>query len=83
MEVLAAGFWGFVGGVSLLVGALTGLYAGASRRVFSLIMAVGAGVVISSAAFELMEEPYEGGGFGAPAAGSWRGRSPTSPPTRR
>ncbi len=42
MEVLAAGFWGFVGGVSLLVGALLGPYAGASRRVISVVMAVGA-----------------------------------------
>lgn len=33
MGTLMAGFWGFVGGVSLLVGALLGLYAGASRRV--------------------------------------------------
>jgi hypothetical protein len=29
MQTLAAGFWGFVGGVSLLIGALLGLYAGA------------------------------------------------------
>ncbi len=65
MEVLAAGFWGFVGGVSLLVGP----YAGASRRVISVVMAVGAGVLISSVAFELMEESYESGGFGASAFG--------------
>lgn len=38
MEVLAAGFWGFVGGVPLLVGALLGPYAGASRRVISVVM---------------------------------------------
>ena len=69
MEVLAAGFWGFVGGVSLLVGALLGLYTGASQRVISVVMAVGAGVLISSVSFELMEESYEGGGFGASAAG--------------
>ena len=62
MEILAAGFWGFVGGVSLLVGALLGPYAGASRRVISIVMAVGAGVLISSVAFELMEESYESGG---------------------
>ena len=30
MEALTAGFWGFVGGTSLLVGAIVGLYAGAS-----------------------------------------------------
>jgi ZIP family zinc transporter len=28
MEALEAGFWGFVGGASLLIGAFAGLYAG-------------------------------------------------------
>lgn len=69
MEILAAGFWGFVGGASLLIGAVVGLYAGASQRVISIVMAVGAGVLISSVAFELMEESFEQGGFGAAAAG--------------
>ena len=69
MEILAAGFWGFVGGVSLLVGALLGLYAGSSRRVISVVIAVGAGVLISSVAFEFVEESYESGGFGASAFG--------------
>jgi ZIP family zinc transporter len=66
---LAAGFWGFVGGVSLLIGAVIGLYAGASQRVISLVMAIGAGVLISSVAFELMEDSYEKGGFDAAAVG--------------
>lgn len=69
MEALIAGFWGFVGGASLLIGAVIGLYAGASQRVISIVMAVGAGVLISSVAFELMEESYERGGFGASATG--------------
>ena len=64
-----AGFWGFVGGAALLVGAFIGLYAGASQRVISIIMAVGAGVLISSVAFELMEEAYRKGGFDTPAVG--------------
>jgi zinc transporter, ZIP family len=66
---LAAGFWGFVGGVSLLVGALVGIYAGASRRTKATVMALGAGVLISSVAFELMEEAYQMGGFDASALG--------------
>ena len=69
MEALVAGFWGFVGGASLLVGAFIGLYAGASQRVISVVMAVGAGVLISSVAFELMEEAYREGGFDSPAIG--------------
>ncbi len=64
-----AGFWGFVGGAALLVGALVGLYAGASQRVISVVMALGAGVLISSVAFELMEEAYRQGGFDTPALG--------------
>ena len=69
MEALAAGFWGFVGGVSLLIGALLGLYAGASQRVISIVMAIGAGVLISSVAFELMDEAYKAGGFDAASVG--------------
>jgi len=66
---LAAGFWGFVGGASLLLGALAGIYAGASRRTIATIMALGAGVLISSVAFELMDEAYQMGGFDASALG--------------
>jgi hypothetical protein len=46
VEALTAGFWGFVGGASLLVG----LYAGASQRVISVVVAVGAVVVASALA---------------------------------
>lgn len=69
MGALTAGFWGFVGGASLLVGALIGLYAYIPTRVIAVIMALGAGVLISSVAFELVEEAYNNGGFGAVAAG--------------
>lgn len=69
VEALAAGFWGFVGGAALLVGAVAGLHAGASQRVISVVMAVGAGVLISSVAFGLMEESFREGGFDAPAIG--------------
>jgi zinc transporter, ZIP family len=66
---LAAGFWGFVGGASLLIGALVGIYAGASKRTIATVMALGAGVLISSVAFELMDEAYQTGGFDASALG--------------
>lgn len=69
MGALTAGFWGLVAGASLLVGALLGLYTGASQRVISAVMAIGAGVLISSVAFDLMEESYERGGFDATAVG--------------
>lgn len=66
---VSAGFWGFVGGAALLVGAAIGVYAPASKRVIALVMAVGAGVLISSVAFELMDEAYKSGGFDAAAVG--------------
>ena len=69
MGALAAGFWGFVGGASLLLGAFVGIYAGASRRTIATVMALGAGVLISSVAFELMDEAYQMGGFDASALG--------------
>ncbi|ABG05737.1 putative integral membrane protein [Rubrobacter xylanophilus DSM 9941] len=69
MGALAAAFWGLVGGSALVLGALGGLYLGVPRRALSLVMALGAGVLISSVAFELTAESYERGGFGAVAAG--------------
>ncbi len=69
MDALAAGFWGFVGGASLLIGALTGLYFGVPQRVIAIIAAAGAGVLVSSVAFELMEEAYLMGGFYAASIG--------------
>ncbi len=69
MGALAAGFWGFVGGVALLIGALVGIYAGSSTRTIATVMALGAGVLVSSVAFELMDEAYRAGGFDAAALG--------------
>ena len=69
MGALAAGFWGFVGGASLLMGALVGVYASASKRTIAAVMALGAGVLISSVAFELMDEAYQMGGFDASVLG--------------
>ena len=67
--MLEAAFWGFVGGASLLIGALVGVYVRVSRRVISWVMALGAGVLISSVAFELMDEAYKTGGFDAASLG--------------
>jgi len=67
---LAAGFWGFVGGASLLLGALVGVYVGASRRLIATVTAaLGAGVLISSVAFELMDEAYGMGGLDSSSLG--------------
>jgi ZIP family zinc transporter len=67
--VLEATFWGFVGGVALLVGAVAGLWLPAGRRTIGLIMAFGSGVLISALAFELTEEAYKRAGVDAVAIG--------------
>lgn len=69
MEALTAAFWGFVGGAALLIGALAGLYANVSQKIIALVMALGAGVLVASVAFELMEDAYEAGGFVASSGG--------------
>jgi ZIP family zinc transporter len=67
--VLEAAWWGFVGGAALLVGALLGLYLEVGLRVVGLVMAFGAGVLISAVAFELTEEAYRSAGGPAAALG--------------
>jgi len=60
--VLIAGLWGFVGGVALVVGAVLGLARQFSPRTIGLVMAFGAGVLISALAFELTKEAYDAAG---------------------
>ncbi len=67
--MLVAGFWGFVGGFALLVGAVLGLRVGASNRLIGLVMAFGAGVLVSALAFELTEEAFVVGGSAAVVLG--------------
>lgn len=68
-DVLEAAFWGFVGGGSLIIGALLGLFLTVSHRTIGLVMGFGAGVLISAAAFELTLEAYEAAGGVSAAAG--------------
>ena len=67
--MLEAAFWGFVGGVSLVLGAGAGLTLPVSRRTIGLIMGFGAGVLISALSFELTQEAFEVGGTDAVAIG--------------
>ena len=66
---LQAGFWGFVGGSALLIGAAIGYFSPIPKRAIAGIMAFGAGVLISALAFELMDEAYNQGGFDSTAIG--------------
>ena len=52
-------FWGFLAASSLLVGALLALTVRPGRRVVGLVMAFGAGVLISAVAYELVLEAAE------------------------
>jgi zinc transporter, ZIP family len=67
--MLEAAFWGAVGGGALLLGAIAGLTLGASQRAIGLIMAFGAGVLISALAFDLTREAFDRGGVDAVAIG--------------
>jgi zinc transporter, ZIP family len=67
--VWESAFWGLLGGSTLIVGAAIGLRFTWSSTVIGLIMAFGAGVLISSVAFELVDDAAKAGTFGATAAG--------------
>jgi ZIP family zinc transporter len=64
-----AGFWGFVAGAALLVGAAIGFWVAVPQRIIAAIMAFGSGVLISALSFELMDEAFKTGGFAATAGG--------------
>jgi len=64
-----AALWGLAGGSSLVLGALLGLYAPLRKQWVALIMALGAGVLVSSVAFELMDQAFGEGGFDAASIG--------------
>jgi zinc transporter, ZIP family len=54
----ASFLWGILAGSSLVLGGLAALYLPISRRVLGLIMAFGAGVLISAVAYELVQEAF-------------------------
>src|SRR3954464_14981783 len=66
---IMAGVWGLVAGSALLLGAAVGYFARLPQRLIAAIMAFGSGTLISALSFELMDEAYRQGGFGASAVG--------------
>lgn len=64
-----AGFWGLVSGLALVIGAAVGYFIHVSQRIIAWIMGFGAGVLISTLSFELMDEAYGKGNFVAVASG--------------
>jgi ZIP family zinc transporter len=66
---LRAALYGLLAGSTLVVGALIGLYVKIGRRIIAIVMAFGAGVLISTLAFELVEKAYSTGGFDSTTIG--------------
>jgi ZIP family zinc transporter len=56
--VLEAGLWGLGAASTLVIGALIGLYVPIARRWVALMMAFGAGALISALAFDLTEDAF-------------------------
>jgi len=67
--VFEAAAWGLIGASSLLIGAVIGIKARLSEPVIGLILAFGAGTLVSAVAFELTEEAYRLGGADVVAIG--------------
>lgn len=64
-----AGFWGFISGFALVIGAAIAWFIAVPQRLISAVMAFGSGVLISALSFELMDEAYKTGGFDSTAVG--------------
>ena len=67
--MLEAAGWGLLGGSSLVVGALIGIYARLPHWVIGLVLGFGAGALISAVSFELADEALRVGGGDSFAAG--------------
>jgi ZIP family zinc transporter len=62
-------FWGLVGGTSLLIGAVLGARLPRNERVLGLMLAFGAGTLVSALTFELTRDAYRLGGADAVTIG--------------
>ena len=69
MEVLAAAGWGLLAGAALLVGAAVAWFLPVPPRLVALVMAFGAGVLVSALAFELVAEAADSAGLAETVAG--------------
>ena len=61
--LLLAGLAGLLSGLSLVVGSLVAWFVTVPRELVALVMAFGAGVLISALAFDLVDEATSSGGF--------------------
>ena len=75
--MLGALAWGSLAAGSLVLGALLAFARAWSDRQVGLVLAFGAGALISAVSIELAEEGVRVGGFGSTAAGLAAGASRT------
>ena len=68
-EPVVAGLWGLGAASALVIGAAAGVWLRVPRRAVALVMAFGAGALVSALAFDLAEEAFNRGGTLATAAG--------------
>lgn len=61
-EPIVAGLWGMLAGSALVLGAAAALILHIPRRVVALVMAFGAGALVSALAFDLADEAFRVGG---------------------
>lgn len=64
-----AAIYGFIGGSTLFVGALLGIYLNVPKYAVGAIMAFGSGVLVSALTFDLMENAFLAGGFDSASVG--------------
>ncbi|MFS4504875.1 ZIP family metal transporter [Clavibacter sp. Sh2141] len=67
--LLLAGLAGLLSGLSLVIGSLVAWFVKVPREVVALVMAFGAGVLISALSFDLVDEAAESGGVVPTIAG--------------
>ena len=62
LEPIQAGLWGALAASALVLGAMVALTLPVPRRIVALVMAFGAGALISALAFDLSDEAFRVGG---------------------
>ena len=68
-DVLAAAGWGLLAGAALLIGAAVAWWLPVPKKLVALVMAFGAGVLVSALAFELVAEAADSAGLGEVVVG--------------
>ena len=61
-DPIAAGLWGMLAASALVLGAIAAMTLRIPRRIVALVMAFGAGALVSALAFDLSEEAFRVGG---------------------